>query len=154
MTGGRAGGHLRRDRALARADDADWAARVEAHVSRRPSSWRTVETGDLAPLLRTATTPLLVDDLGLWLTRAVDRADAWEGPLPDQVEAACAELVDAWRACPALAVLVAPEVGSGVVPATASGRCFRDLLGSVTARLAAGSDEVVQVVAGIPRSLR
>jgi adenosylcobinamide kinase/adenosylcobinamide-phosphate guanylyltransferase len=41
-----------------------------------------------------------------------------------------------------------------VVPATASGRRFRDVLGALTARLAAGSDDVVQVVAGLPRSLR
>ena len=52
------------------------------------------------------------------------------------------------------AVLVAPEVGGGVVPPTASGRRFRDLLGTLTARLAAVSDDVVQVVAGLPRSLR
>jgi adenosylcobinamide kinase/adenosylcobinamide-phosphate guanylyltransferase len=51
-------------------------------------------------------------------------------------------------------VLVAPEVGSGVVPASASGRRFRDLLGALTTRLAAESDEVVQVVAGLPRRLR
>jgi adenosylcobinamide kinase/adenosylcobinamide-phosphate guanylyltransferase len=53
-----------------------------------------------------------------------------------------------------LAVLVAPEVGSGIVPATLSGRLFRDALGALTARLAAASDEVVQVVAGLPRRLR
>ena len=51
-------------------------------------------------------------------------------------------------------MLVAPEVGAGVVPATASGRRFRDLLGALTTRLAAESDEVVQVVAGLPRRLR
>ena len=37
---------------------------------------------------------------------------------------------------------------------TASGRRFRDLLGALTTRLAAESDEVVQVVAGVPRRLR
>ncbi len=133
--------------------DVEWAARVQAHVGRRPAAWTTVETGDVATALRTVTAPLLVDDLGLWLTRVVDGAGAWEGPL-DAVDAACDELVAAWRARAGAAVLVAPEVGSGVVPATASGRRFRDLLGSVTARLAAGADEVVQVVAGLPRPLR
>jgi adenosylcobinamide kinase/adenosylcobinamide-phosphate guanylyltransferase len=96
---------------------------------------------------------VLVDDLGLWLTAAVDAASAWDGPL-DAVDAEADRLVAAWRACRVPAVLVAPEVGSGVVPATASGRRFRDLLGALTARLAAESDEVVQVVAGLPRSLR
>ena len=136
-----------------RADDPEWTARVQAHVGRRPAGWTTVETGDVARLLRDADVPLLVDDLGLWLTRAVDAAGAWEGPL-DDVQAACDELVGAWRGRRGTAVLVAPEVGAGVVPATASGRRFRDLLGALTTRLAAASDEVVQVVAGLPRRLR
>ena len=136
-----------------REGDADWAARVHAHVGRRPAAWTTVETGDVAGVLRDLDAPLLVDDLGLWLTRAVDDAGAWEGPV-DAVTSACDELVDAWRAFRGTAVLVAPEVGAGVVPATASGRRFRDLLGALTTRLAAESDEVVQVVAGLPRRLR
>ena len=136
-----------------RDDDAEWAGRVQAHVGRRPAAWSTVETGDVAGLLRDADVPLLVDDLGLWLVRVVDAADAWEGPLHD-VTAACDELVTAWRARRGTVVLVAPEVGAGVVPATASGRRFRDLLGALTTRLAAQSDEVVQVVAGLPRRLR
>ena len=136
-----------------REDDGEWAARVQAHVRRRPAAWSTVETGDVTGLLATSPTPLLVDDLGLWLVRAVDDAGAWEGPL-EAVTAACDDLVAAWRSCRGTVVLVAPEVGSGVVPATASGRRFRDLLGALTLRLAAESDEVVQVVAGLPRRLR
>lgn len=136
-----------------RAGDADWADRVRAHVDRRPAGWTTVETGDVATALRGATAPLLVDDLGLWLTRVVDDAGAWEGPV-DAVLAAVDELAAAWRACRTTAVLVAPEVGAGVVPSHASGRRFRDLLGTATQALAAASDEVVQVVAGLPRSLR
>jgi adenosylcobinamide kinase/adenosylcobinamide-phosphate guanylyltransferase len=112
-----------------------------------------VETADVAGALHTATAPVLVDDLGLWLTATVDAAEAWEGPL-DAVDAEIDRLVAAWRDCRVPVVLVAPEVGSGVVPATASGRRFRDLLGAMTARLAEQSDEVVQVVAGLPRRLR
>ena len=136
-----------------RAGDADWAVRVSAHVARRPVAWTTLETGDVATVLRGATGPLLVDDLGLWLTRVVDDAGAWEGPV-DAVLAAVEDLAAAWRACRMTAVLVAPETGSGVVPSHASGRRFRDLLGTATQALAAESDEVVQVVAGLPRSLR
>ena len=136
-----------------REDDGEWARRVQAHVARRPASWQTVESTDVAGVLQTATVPVLVDDLGLWLTAIVDEAGAWEGPL-DAVEAEADRLVAAWRDCRVTAVLVAPEVGSGVVPSTASGRRFRDLLGMVTTRLAAASDDVVQVVAGLPRTLR
>jgi adenosylcobinamide kinase/adenosylcobinamide-phosphate guanylyltransferase len=41
-----------------------------------------------------------------------------------------------------------------VVPATASGRLFADLLGRASTALALAADEVVQVVAGLPRRLR
>ena len=136
-----------------REGDDDWAARVNAHVRRRPTAWRTVETGDVAGALRSASTPLLVDDLGLWLTRVMDDAGAWDGPL-DDVEKAIDDLVAAWRGCAMTAVLVAPEVGSGVVPSHASGRRFRDQLGAAASRLAANSDDVIQVVAGLPRRLR
>ena len=40
------------------------------------------------------------------------------------------------------------EVGSGVVPEHASGRLYRDLLGTLNARVAAECDEVALVVAG------
>jgi adenosylcobinamide kinase/adenosylcobinamide-phosphate guanylyltransferase len=51
-------------------------------------------------------------------------------------------------------VAVSNEVGSGVVPATASGRRFRDLLGRLNAAVAAESESVVLVVAGRPVVLR
>ena len=133
--------------------DRDWAERVSAHVERRPSSWTTIETADVAAVLAGSRVPLLVDDLGLWLTRVIDDAAAWEGPT-DAVEVAVDELVAAWRDCRTTVILVAPDVGSGVVPSHASGRRFRDLLGQATQRLATQSDEVVHVVAGLPRSLR
>lgn len=132
--------------------DPEWQRRVAGHVGRRPSHWTTVETADVAGVLRAASGPVLVDDLGLWLARVLDDADAWD--FPDGVTAAALdELDDAWRSTRGDAVLVAPEVGLGVVPEHRSGRVFRDLLGTATARLAAGADEVVQVVAGIPRRL-
>jgi adenosylcobinamide kinase/adenosylcobinamide-phosphate guanylyltransferase len=135
-----------------RPGDAEWAARVAAHRLRRPIAWATEETGDVTAHLGSGT--VLVDDLGLWLTRVLDEAYAWDGGAPDAVAKRCDDLVEAWRECTGLAVLVAPEVGSGIVPATLSGRLFRDALGALTARLAAASDEVVQVVAGLPRRLR
>ena len=134
-------------------DDADWVRRVAAHVARRPSSWRTVETGDVAGVLREATGQVLVDDLGLWLTRVLD--DHWEsGDARNVFDSALTELMEAWTTSRADVVLVAPEVGSGVIPATASGRLFADLLGRATTSLAGQSDEVHQVVAGQPRRLR
>lgn len=125
-------------------DDPDWAERVALHRSRRPAAWRTVETVDLAPLLLDPPdgAPLLVDDLGLWLAAHLGDADAAD------------TLAAAWRDTPGQVLLVSNEVGSGVHPATEVGRRFRDELGRLNARLAADSDEVWLVVAGLPQRLR
>ncbi|HEY0450076.1 bifunctional adenosylcobinamide kinase/adenosylcobinamide-phosphate guanylyltransferase [Actinophytocola sp.] len=51
-------------------------------------------------------------------------------------------------------VLVSAEVGLGVVPASRSGRLFRDQLGALNAALADRCTHVVLLVAGIPLRLR
>jgi adenosylcobinamide kinase/adenosylcobinamide-phosphate guanylyltransferase len=47
-------------------------------------------------------------------------------------------------------VLVANEVGSGIVPENALARAFRDHQGQLNQRFAARADRVVLIVAGIP----
>jgi adenosylcobinamide kinase/adenosylcobinamide-phosphate guanylyltransferase len=137
--------------------DAEWDARLAEHQRRRPPRWRTTETLALAEVLAApAAVPVLVDCLTTWLARVMDDCGAWDG---DQ-EAACAlaaridETVGAWRLTQRHVVAVSNEIGSGVVPGTASGRRFRDELGRLNARIAADSDEVWLCTAGIARRLR
>ena len=134
-------------------DDAEWSGRVRRHRERRPGGWRTLETLDLVPLLGSPGGPLLVDCLTLWLTRVLDRHDAWdEAAWADGAEQAVLdavdELVEAWRTTTRRVVAVTNEVGQGVVPATASGRRFRDLMGLLNARLSARTEDVRWCVAG------
>jgi adenosylcobinamide kinase/adenosylcobinamide-phosphate guanylyltransferase len=49
--------------------------------------------------------------------------------------------------------MVTNEVGQGVVPATSSGRIFRDLMGIANSRLSQASTEVTFMVAGRPLAL-
>ncbi|GAB2858677.1 bifunctional adenosylcobinamide kinase/adenosylcobinamide-phosphate guanylyltransferase [Nocardioides pacificus] len=132
--------------------DAEWAERVRLHRERRPAHWETVETLDLAGLLRTPGAPLLVDCLTLWLTRVMDAHDAWsDDAWPSAEKAVLAEvdeLVDAWRSTARRVVAVTNEVGQGVVPDTAAGRRFRDLMGILNARVAAATEDVRWCVAG------
>jgi len=53
-----------------------------------------------------------------------------------------------------LMVLVSDEVGLGVVPESAEGRRFRDLLGLVNQRAAAVAEEVYLCVAGIAHRIK
>jgi adenosylcobinamide kinase / adenosylcobinamide-phosphate guanylyltransferase len=127
-------------------EDAEWQARIAAHRARRPRWWETVETTDLAGLLRTATGTLLVDGMGTWLTAVFDALGAWE--YPRAVEPRVCEVVEAWRSTEAYVVAVSDEVGMSVVPSTAAGRAFRDMLGRLNQCLAAESEEAALVVAG------
>ncbi|MFF4149839.1 bifunctional adenosylcobinamide kinase/adenosylcobinamide-phosphate guanylyltransferase [Streptomyces sp. NPDC001651] len=136
-----------------RGGDTEWAQRVAAHRERRPGSWRTTETCDLVPLLAEEGAPLLVDCLSLWLTDAMDAVGAWDDAVwADGGERALRErvrsLVEAVRAARRTVVAVSNEVGSGIVPATASGRRYRDELGRLNAAVAGECEQVVLVVAG------
>ncbi|WP_046727383.1 bifunctional adenosylcobinamide kinase/adenosylcobinamide-phosphate guanylyltransferase [Streptomyces humi] len=142
-----------------RGGDTEWATRVAAHRERRPGSWRTTETCDLVPLLAQDGPPLLVDCLSLWLTDAMDAVGAWddtewasggEKSLRERVR----ELTGAVRATRRTVVAVSNEVGSGIVPATASGRRYRDELGRLNAAFANECEQVVLVVAGQALVLR
>jgi len=132
--------------------DAAWADRVARHRDRRPAHWSTVETDDITTQLRQSPgTPTLVDDLGGWLTGTLDRNDAWEN---GSVAAPVDEMISAVGAFGSTLVLVSPEVGLTVIPATASGRRFADELGSLNQRVAELCDRVVLVVAGQALSLK
>lgn len=135
--------------AMATPDDPDWSARVAEHQARRPDHWTTVETLDLPRAIGRGGS-VLVDCLGTWLTATVDALDGWRAE-PAAWRPELDRRVDALVAAVAAAddlVLVTNEVGLGVVPAHASGRTFRDLLGLVNQRVGGACDEVHLVVAG------
>jgi len=123
--------------ATAMAADADHAARIEVHRSRRDPAWTTVEVGaGLAAAVRDMRGSLLVDSLGTWVA-------AHDGFAVDQ-DALC----DALRARDGDTIVVSEEVGLGVHPSSEAGRRFRDVLGEVNTAVAAVADEVLLVVAG------
>jgi adenosylcobinamide kinase/adenosylcobinamide-phosphate guanylyltransferase len=148
--------------------DAEWAARIAAHRSRRPAGWTTLETTAPAELVRGGA--VLVDSVTTWVAALMDESGVWDtadsggahaaepaggGPAALQrLAARCDALVNNWVMTPAHVVAVSDEVGLGVVPETRAGRLFRDTLGAVNQRLAATADEVWFVVAGLPQRLR
>lgn len=124
-----------------------WQRRVAEHRRRRPPQWSTVETLEVAgELRRDRHTPTLVDDLGGWLTGHLDRLGWGEQPMAPAV----ADLVAAIEGVEGPLVLVSPEVGLSVVPATAAGARFADELGALNQRVAGSSERVVLIVAGQP----
>jgi adenosylcobinamide kinase/adenosylcobinamide-phosphate guanylyltransferase len=142
------------------ADDSDpsWAERVRLHLERRPARWTTLETLDLEGVLGGAdrAVPVLVDCLSTWLAGVMDECGLWAGKASADKELATRVdgLMHAWRSTSRVVIAVSNEVGSGVVPATASGIRFRDELGRLNARVAADCEQAWLCTAGIARRLR
>jgi adenosylcobinamide kinase/adenosylcobinamide-phosphate guanylyltransferase len=142
------------------ADDSDpsWAERVRLHLERRPAHWTTLETLDLEGVLGGAdrAVPVLVDCLSTWLAGVMDECGLWAGKASADKELATRVdgLMHAWRSTSRVVVAVSNEVGSGVVPATASGIRFRDELGRLNARVAGDCEQAWLCTAGIARRLR
>ncbi len=134
--------------ATAQAGDHEMAARIRAHRSRRGPSWRTIEAPrDLpAALAACEGMPVLIDCLTLWLSNHL-LANADIDQETERLERALAEAA-------APIVLVANEVGSGIVPDHPLGRKFRDLQGLLNQRIAARADRVVLMVAGLPVAVK
>ncbi len=138
---------------LAVGDDEEMATRLARHQQRRDATWTTVEAPlDLVATLRDhqlRADAILVDCLTMWLTNCL-LADLSDDAIEAEVEALAATV--AGLACPV--VLVANEVGLGLVPDNPLGRRFRDLAGRANQRLAAGCEQVVFVAAGLPLTLK
>ena len=131
--------------ATAEALDAEMAERIELHRKRRGDGWETHEAPlDLAgavAALASEPGPILVDCLTLWLSNLM---------LGDHdVGAAVAAFEAALDKARAPVILVANEVGLGIVPENALARRFRDEAGRLNQRLAARADRVFLMVAGI-----
>lgn len=136
--------------ATAEPGDAEMAERIAAHRARRGAFWRTVEAPlALAEAIRAesrAAHPVLVDCLTFWLTNVMLAGR--------EVEAEVAALAAALRDAAGPVVLVANEVGLGLVPDTPLGRRFRDEAGRLNQEIAALADRVVFMAAGLPLVLK
>ena len=134
--------------ATAEAGDEEMFARIKAHRERRGADWRTIEAPrDLSTALAgCGQIPALVDCLTLWLSNLM-LADA-------DIEKEMQGLETALASRPAPTVLVANEVGSGIVPEYPLGRRFRDLQGVLNQRIATRADRVVLMVAGLPLAVK
>jgi adenosylcobinamide kinase / adenosylcobinamide-phosphate guanylyltransferase len=132
--------------ATAEAGDEEMRLRIERHRAERPAEWTTVEE----PLrLREALAGLddgalaVVDCLTLWVANLLGRGDSEQEIVEEAGGVAAAALA---RAAPV--VVVTNEVGLGIVPATPSGRVYRDLLGKVNSTFVGRADRAAFVVAG------
>jgi len=144
--------------ATATACDAEMADRIRKHKADRDIIWRTVEEPlDPAAVVRAnpSADVIVVDCITLLLSNHFmevwsDEAERIDDVDLEGVNRAVKELIDAAKTSPSSVILVANELGLGLVPETALGRVFRDTAGWANQEIAAQADQVVLMVAGIP----
>jgi adenosylcobinamide kinase / adenosylcobinamide-phosphate guanylyltransferase len=134
-------------------DDPEMEERIRLHRQERGPEWQTTEEPfhlrrALAAGAETAEV-VVVDCLTLWLTNCLLRELADEA-IREEVE----QLAALVGSLPVAAILVANEVGLGIVPVAPLSRRFRDLAGWANQRLAAACGEVYFLAAGLPLQLK
>ncbi|MGO9963358.1 MAG: bifunctional adenosylcobinamide kinase/adenosylcobinamide-phosphate guanylyltransferase [Acidimicrobiales bacterium] len=126
--------------------DAELAERIKRHRAERPENWETVEEPiELERALQETadSTVVVVDCLTLWVSNLLSR-----GFDDEAIFERASDLATRAHARPGTVVVVSNEVGSGIVPANAISRRYRDTLGRVNAIFATRADKAFLVVAG------
>lgn len=135
--------------ATGQAFDAEMRARIEKHRSVRGDAWTTIEAPiDLISALSglQPSNVAVVDCLTLWLSNLM--------LVESDLERSATSLIAVLRNVTVPLWLVSNEVGMGIVPDNPLARRFRDEAGRLHQRLAAVSDHVVLVVAGVPMHVK
>lgn len=138
--------------ATATALDDEMAARIAHHQQQRPADWHLLE----CPLKLTEALAaeaqknqiILVDCLTLWLNNQLFN-------YPQQSFAELFnELIASTQNAQADIILVANEVGLGIIPLGEISRTFVDEAGRLNQRIAQIADQVFFVAAGLPLQLK
>lgn len=136
--------------ATAEAFDDEMRDRIARHRADRDARWTTVEAPRALPAaidaLNANDAVVLVDCLTLWVSNLL-LADA-------DIAFAGRQLCDAIARFEGTLILVANEVGLGIVPDNALARKFRDAAGQLNQSVAASAREVVLLTAGLPLTLK
>ncbi|MBN1122092.1 MAG: bifunctional adenosylcobinamide kinase/adenosylcobinamide-phosphate guanylyltransferase [Anaerolineae bacterium] len=146
--------------ATAEAKDEEMAERIRQHRENRPAAWRTVEASqNPAGAIRSAVgdakvvlvdcLSMLVSNILLSMASAEDDGSYFDSTIEQEMRDEVCAIVRCASEIDADMIVVSNEVGMGVVPPSAAGRAFRDLLGRANQLVAEAADEVILMVAGI-----
>ena len=129
--------------------DAEMQDRIRRHKEVRGEGWVTLEAPiDLAGAMEQVPvdTPMVIDCFTLWLCNLM-LGEA-------NVDLAVCTFDHALGARTAPTIVVANEVGLGIIPETPLGRAFRDRAGMLNRHLAAMAGKVILMVAGLPLTIK
>lgn len=142
--------------ATAEAGDSEMQARINIHRHDRPQNWKTVEEPiELARAIEKHNNQhnyLLVDCLTLWLSNILfdKQGEIQQAIFKQQTD----ELLAVLATFSGQLILVTNEVGLGIIAMDKMTRRFVDEAGFLHQKIAALSNKVVLITAGLPQVLK
>lgn len=151
--------------ATAEAKDEEMRERIEKHRKERPDYWKTLESPrNVGKAINEYPTPVngvIIDCVTVLLGNIMSEMDESEMDEPYSIDLLESivfdefnQICEAYQKSTADFIVVSNEVGLGVVPAFASGRIYRDVLGTINQKFAAVADEVFFLISGIPLKVK
>lgn len=132
------------------AGDDEMADRIARHRAERGEQWTTIEERlDLVAVIARQARPervLLVDCLTLWLSNLMG--------VNGDPDIETVRLAGVLNSPAGPIILIANEVGLGLVPETPVGRRFRDMQGRLNQAMARSAQSVMFLAAGLPLILK
>ena len=117
-----------------RPDDKDWQERITKHRLRRPSHWNTIETDDLIKALKNEKNAILIDSIGGFVVKNLSMENnKWDKHKKN--------LLIHLNNYQNLIIIVAEQVGWGLVSEHKIGNLFADRLGDLLKDISSISDE-------------
>jgi adenosylcobinamide kinase/adenosylcobinamide-phosphate guanylyltransferase len=146
--------------------DVEMRDRIQKHRRQRPARWSTFEGYRELKRVYQSGTPweaILVDCVTVMITNLlfeqtgedVENLTSVElAEMEEAIHAEFREFLDEAVRHPCPVIMVANEVGFGIVPENKMARIFRDIAGRVNQYIASRADEVYLVVCGIPVKIK
>lgn len=136
--------------------DEEMRDRIERHQAQRPTGWTTIEAPRSLAVPYRELPPdrcVLLDCLSLWVSnRLLPLGEAPEiaaiAELERELVIELEQLITLAATRNADTIIVSNEVGSGVVPPSALGRAYRDLLGRANQIVSTRAERAWLLVAG------
>ena len=105
-----------------RPEDKLWKERIKIHQSRRPQSWKLIETENLIPIIKVEKGILLIDSLGGFIVNSLKRKeDEWKNCLNN--------LLFYLESYKSKVIIVGEQTGWGLMSEYQIGNLYTDRLG-------------------------
>lgn len=133
--------------------DDEMRERVALHQKARPKDWQTIEepldVEEKLVAMRGKCDLIILDCLTLYISNLL-----MAGSSQKEIEKKIKGLIETAKSSDYTVIVVANEVGSGIVPPDPMARRFRDLAGLANQAVALEADEVYLTVSGIPIKIK